>query len=83
MPASALKRLAIGPLHRLRWHPSLTTSAIVGAVERHMTTLDSPGFCLACGHKAEGVDPDARNFECEACGAEQMFGAEELLMEVA
>ena len=36
-----------------------------------------------CGAQAHGVEPDARNYECEACGTDQVFGAEELLMEIA
>lgn len=70
-------------LARQYWHKSLTDLAIAGAVERTMQSLDNPGFCLICGCEADGCEPDARNYECEACGAEQVFGAEELLMEIA
>ena len=42
--------------------------------------LDSPGFCLACGADAYGVEPDARKYECEACGAPKVYGLEELLL---
>lgn len=38
------------------------------------------GFCTACGEEAEGVEPDACNYECEYCGATAVFGAEELLL---
>jgi hypothetical protein len=38
------------------------------------------GFCLSCGEWTEGVEPDARNYECESCGARRVFGAEELLL---
>lgn len=41
---------------------------------------DNLGFCLACGAQADGVEPDAREYECDACGAEQVYGAEEVLM---
>lgn len=37
------------------------------------------GFCLACGEEADGVEPDARRYECEACGAHKVFGYSELL----
>ena len=60
----------------------MTDEAILDAVERYNTTLDNPGFCLICGCEAEGVEPDARNYT-ESCGAEQVFGAEELLIEIA
>lgn len=38
------------------------------------------GVCLACKEEASGVEPDARNYECEACGAKRVFGIEELLI---
>jgi len=67
-------------LTRKKWHPAITDDAIIEAIERRMTSLDNPGFCLACGAECDGVEPDARNYECEACGAKQVFGAEELLL---
>ena len=42
--------------------------------------LGDPGFCLACGAEADGCEPDARNYKCEACGAREVFGVEECLM---
>lgn len=38
------------------------------------------GFCLNCGEEVEGVEPDARRYECEACGEPLVYGAEELLI---
>ena len=38
------------------------------------------GFCLACGSEAGGVEPDARQYTCEACGAAKVYGLEELLL---
>jgi len=70
-------------LDRKKWHPEVTTNAIVAAVERHQTTLDNPGFCLSCGAEVEGVEPDARRYECECCGERQVYGAEELMIMVA
>ncbi len=42
--------------------------------------VDGGGFCLACGSEASGVEPDARKYECESCGAHKVYGIEELLM---
>ncbi len=64
----------------MKLHPSITTDRIVEAVQRHNSSLDNPGFCIACGEDAEGCEPDARKYECEHCGAHRVFGAEELLM---
>lgn len=41
------------------------------------------GFCLGCGAEADGVEPDAREYECENCGQRKVYGAEELLMQLA
>jgi hypothetical protein len=35
---------------------------------------------VKCGADAEGVEPDARKYECESCGEPGVYGAEELLM---
>lgn len=41
---------------------------------------DYEGGCLKCGFEAYGVEPDARNYECEECGHAAVFGLEELLL---
>ena len=66
------------PLPRI--HPSITQERIIDAVQRHDTTLDDPGICLACGADVDGVEPDARGYECEVCGESYVYGAEELLI---
>ncbi len=38
------------------------------------------GFCIACGEIQDGVEPDARGYECDVCGEPAVFGAEELLI---
>lgn len=38
------------------------------------------GFCLACGQEQQGVEPDARKYQCAACKAPKVYGAEELVM---
>ena len=38
------------------------------------------GFCLACGAAHEGVEPDARRYECDECGMRRVYGAEEVLL---
>jgi hypothetical protein len=42
--------------------------------------LEEGGFCLACGLEACGVEPDARKYRCEACGARKVYGLEELAL---
>jgi Zn finger protein HypA/HybF involved in hydrogenase expression len=56
-------------------HNSITGERVTEMVERD----DNEGICTACGEDASGVEPDARNYECETCGAHKVFGAEELL----
>ena len=58
--------------------PNITIDRILEAVE----SGEDMGFCLACGDEAYGVEPDARKYECESCGKEKVYGAEELLLMV-
>jgi hypothetical protein len=67
----------------MKIHPKITVKRVERAARRAQACLDSPGFCIACGGEAEGIEPDARRYECEACGEHGVYGAEELLMMVA
>ena len=58
----------------------VTIDAVQAAVERAQVTLDSPGFCVSCGAEHDGVEPDARRYECEFCNEPAVYGAEELLI---
>jgi hypothetical protein len=54
----------------------LTIDRIIEAIQ-----LDEYiGFCTECGREQCGVEPDARKYRCESCGAMSVFGAEELLL---
>ena len=64
----------------MKMHKSITPDRILEAVERSQTSLDNPGFCVACGAEVDGVEPDARKYECEVCGERAVYGAEELLI---
>lgn len=64
----------------MKVHPSITLERVEEAVQREISTLDTPGFCLACGEEADGCEPDAREYECEFCGLRKVYGAEEMLM---
>lgn len=66
----------------MKIHPTITATRVAEAVQRSHRTLDNPGFCIKCGGDAEGVEPDARDYECEACGEDGVYGAEELLIMV-
>ena len=49
---------------------------VIEAIEQD----DDLGFCLGCGTEAFGVEPDAQGYECEECGENLVFGAEEILL---
>jgi ribosomal protein L37E len=57
----------------------VTLKQVMTAVEQD----DNLGFCLACGAEAFNVEPDARRYTCESCGAPRVYGAEELLLHMA
>ena len=67
---------------KLKIHKSITLDRIMESVERRNSSLDNPGFCIACGVEAESVEPDAREYECECCGERAVYGDEELLIMV-
>ena len=67
----------------MKVHSAVTVDRVVEAVERSNTSLDNPGFCIVCGANAESVEPNAREYQCEACGQPGVYGAEELLMHLA
>lgn len=48
--------------------------------EEEYRDLDGAGLCCACGAQADDVEPDARGYDCEACGEPRVYGAEELLL---
>ena len=64
-------------------HESITLNLVMDAVERQNTSLDNPGFCIACGEEDYCCEPDAREYECESCGERKVYGAAELLMHMA
>ena len=41
---------------------------------------NNEGICMNCGEIAECVEPDARKYECEACGQHKVYGAQEALL---
>ena len=48
---------------------------------KYLELVDSMiGLCDACGEERECTEPDAENYPCEACGAERVFGTEQLLI---
>ena len=64
----------------MKIHPTVTATRVAEAAQRSHRTLDNPGFCIKCGAEAEGVEPDARRYECEVCGEDGVYGADELLL---
>lgn len=66
----------------IRVHESVTDERLLGAAEAAMTSLDNPGICIMCGVDAEGVEPDARKYRCESCGADCVYGVEELIIRI-
>lgn len=61
-------------------HASITRSRVLEAIERYECLLGNPGLCLACGEEAEGCEPNARNYTCEFCECDQVFGASEIFL---
>ena len=56
-------------------HEAVTIEAVMALAHED----DCGGFCISCGEEAAGVEPDAAEYTCEACGAAAVYGCEELL----
>lgn len=41
---------------------------------------DYDGFCIACGNRQQGCEPDARKYQCEICGLNHVYGAAEIAL---
>jgi hypothetical protein len=41
---------------------------------------DYMGVCLECHEYQDNTEPDARNYTCENCGQDKVFGLEEALL---
>lgn len=67
----------------MKIHKKVTLRKVMAAAKRSMFELDNAGFCIACGAEADGCEPDAREYECEACGEKAVYGAEELVLMMA
>ena len=57
----------------------ITVDRVIEAVEADHCI----GFCVSCGAKNYGVEPDAREYLCEECGEPKVYGAEDLLIRLA
>ncbi len=56
--------------------PGVNLDDVMSAIESDSYV----GFCRVCGAEHCGVEPDARKYPCEDCGAREVYGAEELLI---
>lgn len=80
--ASYLKRIAEKPelnyqiVKGGRPPVMISERRILAAIE----SGDNVGFCKECGDEVTGVEPDARGYHCESCGAMAVYGAEEMLI---
>lgn len=57
--------------------PNIDEAEVFAAIKED----DNSGFCIVCGTRHEGIEPDARNYKCESCGKLKVFGAEQIVVE--
>lgn len=68
----------------MKIHESITFDRLEAAILDQSEGVEYPGFCVKCGAVADGVEPDAREYDCEACStAGTVYGAEELVLMTA
>ena len=59
---------------------TLCQDRILQLAEEQMFGTEDVGLCIACGHEQDGCEPDAREYKCEECGKNAVYGAPELVM---
>jgi hypothetical protein len=64
-------------------HKSVTVDRIIQTITENDTTLSNVGICIACGEDRDDCEPDAREYVCDECDEEKVYGAEELLLMIA
>ena len=55
-------------------HSSITEKRILQLAEDNNVHCMNMGVCIACGEERDSCEPDARNYECEYCGENQVQG---------
>lgn len=60
----------------------LDQDTVMAAAQEQMFGTEDAGFCTECGHQQDGCEPDACNYECEACGKPAVFGASEIVLQI-
>ncbi len=61
-------------------HVSLTPDVIEDAARECMFEEAMIGFCIDCGTEHDCCEPDAEQHHCDECDANQVYGAEQLLL---
>ena len=52
---------------------------VIEEAEESTFGMGSEGFCVRCGASRSGCEPDAREYPCESCGENAVYGACELV----
>lgn len=53
---------------------------VLTSEEYQQADRDSVGYCLGCTAEQDCCEPDARKYECDACGERRVYGAAEALL---
>lgn len=62
---------------------NIDADEVIAAIQEAYRSTANPGFCIYCGERQDGVEPDAREYKCDCCDECGVFGAEELLIYIA
>jgi len=60
--------------------PIIDPERLLEAAQEQMFGTENSGFCIKCGEERDGCEPDARNYPCDACGENSVYGASELII---
>ena len=60
--------------------PIIDPDRLLEAAQEQMFGTEDIGFCIKCGEERPYTEPDARNYPCNACGENSVYGASELII---
>ena len=64
---------------RNTWSPNLDDDEIIAGAREQLFGMENIGFCIECGYQSDECEPDAREYTCDGCGDNKVYGACELL----
>ena len=57
------------------------TAEVIAELQELEDHGESPGWCRACGHITDGIEPDAERYNCDNCDQPAVNGIEIVMLD--